>query len=72
MVRDQAKHISFKNKEQNPDSFLEHFHAFAGRVGLVWARGIGRVGPIPLYMGFKELKAASYTFRMLTASNVHQ
>ena len=46
LVKDQATQISFKNKEENPDSFLGHFHAFAGRVGPVWATGIGRVGPV--------------------------
>ena len=46
LVRDQATQISFKKREENPDSFLEHFHDLAGRVGPVWATGIGRVGPV--------------------------
>ena len=41
-VRDQATQISFKNQEEN----LASFHAFAGRVGPVWATGIGRLGPV--------------------------
>ena len=35
-----------KNKEENLDRFLEHFYAFAGLVGPVWATGIGRVGSV--------------------------
>ena len=46
MVRDQATQISFKKKEENPDSFLKHFNDLAGRVGPVRAMGIGRVMPV--------------------------
>ena len=39
LVRDRAKPRQFLGT-------LEHFHAFAGRVGLVWATAIGRIGPV--------------------------
>ena len=39
----QATKISFKNKKENPDSFLEQVHVFAGQLRLA---SKGRVGPV--------------------------